>query len=80
MALRKIREIGDPCLNKKCRDVEVFDSKLHALLDDMKETMQLANGEDKEKVIAQWSDLAQPIVRNAVKDLVVKSKKKGLFF
>lgn len=44
MALRKIREIGDPCLNKKCRDVEVFDSKLHALLDDMKETMQLANG------------------------------------
>ena len=43
-------------------------------------TMQLANGEDKEKVIAQWSDLAQPIVRNAVKDLVVKSKKKGLFF
>lgn len=44
MALRKIREIGDPCLNKKCRDVEVFDSKLHALLDDMKETMILANG------------------------------------
>lgn len=43
-------------------------------------TMQLANGEDKETVISQWSDLAQPIVRNAVKDLVFKTKKKGLFF
>ena len=44
MALRKIREIGDPCLSKKCREVEVFDKKLHDLLDDMKETMLLANG------------------------------------
>lgn len=43
-------------------------------------TMQLVNGEDKEKVIFQWSELAQPIVRNAVKDLVIKTKKKGLFF
>lgn len=44
MALRKIREIGDPCLTKKCRDVEKFDSKLHTLLDDMQETLLLANG------------------------------------
>ena len=44
MALRKIREIGDSCLTKKCRDVEKFDSKLHTLLDDMKETLALANG------------------------------------
>lgn len=43
-------------------------------------TMQLVNGEDKEKVISQWSELAQPIVRNAVQNLVIKSKKKGLFF
>ncbi len=43
-------------------------------------TMQLVNGEDMEKIIAQWSELAQPIVRNAVKDLVIKTKKKGLFF
>lgn len=43
-------------------------------------TMQLVNGEDKKKVISQWSELAQPIVRNAVKDLVIKTKKKGLFF
>ena len=44
MAIRKIREIGDPCLNKKCREVEKFDSKLHVLLDDMTETMTRANG------------------------------------
>ena len=44
MALRKIREIGDPCLKKVCRDVEKFDERLHTLLDDMKETLAEANG------------------------------------
>lgn len=44
MAIRNIREIGDPCLKKKCREVENFDGKLHTLLDDMKETLILANG------------------------------------
>lgn len=44
MAIRKIREIGDSCLKKKCREVEKFDSKLHNLLDDMQDTMLLANG------------------------------------
>lgn len=44
MAIRKIREIGDPCLNKVCRPVEKFDAKLHTLLDDMAETLEKANG------------------------------------
>ena len=44
MAIRKIREIGDPCLKKKCREVENFDEKLHTLLDDMQETLILSNG------------------------------------
>ncbi len=44
MALRKIREIGDSCLKKKCREVEKFDERLHTLLDDMKETLLEANG------------------------------------
>lgn len=44
MAIRKIREIGDSCLKKKCREVEKFDQKLHDLLDDMQDTMLLANG------------------------------------
>ena len=42
--------------------------------------MQLVNGEEEAKVVAQWSELAQPIVKNAVKDLVIKKKKKGIFF
>ncbi len=44
MAYRKIREIGDPCLKKKCRPVTEFDERLHALLDDMKETLRMAEG------------------------------------
>lgn len=43
-------------------------------------TMELMNGKDMEEVIAQWSELSQPIVRNAVKDLVIKRGKKGFFF
>ena len=43
-------------------------------------TMQLVNGEEKEKIISQWTPMVQPIVRNAVKDIVIKDKKRGLFF
>ena len=42
--------------------------------------MQLVNGVEEEKVVAQWSDMAKPIVKNAVKDLVIENKKKGIFF
>ena len=44
MALRNILVQGDPTLNKKSRPVEKFDEKLHTLLDDMKETLEDANG------------------------------------
>lgn len=44
MALRKVIEIGDPILNKKCRPIEKFDDKLATLIDDMFETMYAANG------------------------------------
>ena len=42
--IREIVKIGDEVLRKKCHSVEKFDAKLHALLDDMYETMQEANG------------------------------------
>lgn len=42
--------------------------------------MQLANGEDKETVLSQWSEVARPVVENAIKNMTFKSKKKGLFF
>lgn len=44
MALRNIVKTPDDILKKKSRNVEVFDKKLHTLLDDMAETMEEANG------------------------------------
>jgi peptide deformylase len=44
MALRKIVQVGDDVLRKKCFEVTKFDEKLHLLLDDMKETLQDAKG------------------------------------
>lgn len=44
MALRKIVVQGDHCLNKVCRPVTEFNSRLHALLDDMLDTLADANG------------------------------------
>jgi peptide deformylase len=44
MALRTIREKGDPILSKKSRPVTEFGQRLHTLLDDMLETVKAANG------------------------------------
>lgn len=44
MALRKIVEVGDECLLKKCRPVTEFNRHLHELLDDMAETLTDAGG------------------------------------
>ncbi len=39
MGIRKILTVKEPALHKTCRPVESFDSKLHSLLDDMRETL-----------------------------------------
>ncbi len=44
MAIRKIVTLGDEVLRKKSRPVVKFDEKLWQLLDDMKETMEKAEG------------------------------------
>ncbi len=44
MALRKILNDQDPALHKVCKPVESFDSKLHRLLDDMRETLIESGG------------------------------------
>lgn len=44
MALREIVKDGDPLLRKKSHPVEKFDGRLHALLDDMLETMRASDG------------------------------------
>lgn len=44
MALRQILLEGDPALLKKSRKVTNFDERLHILIDDMRETLMLAEG------------------------------------
>lgn len=44
MAVRNIIQIGEDILRKKVRKYEVFDQRLHTLLDDMLQTMQENDG------------------------------------
>ena len=44
MALRNIRELGDPVLNKVCLEVKEMNERNSQLIDDMLETMYDANG------------------------------------
>ncbi len=44
MALRTIRLLGDPVLNKVCREVKEVTPKIRALIEDMLETMYEAQG------------------------------------
>ncbi len=44
MGLRKILTDKEPALHKVCKPVEVFDRKLHKLLDDMVETLVDSGG------------------------------------
>ena len=44
MALRNIREMGDPVLNKVCKEVKEVTPRIRELIQDMVETMYDANG------------------------------------
>lgn len=44
MALRTIREMGDPVLNKVCKEVKEINDRTLDLIDDMFDTMYEANG------------------------------------
>ena len=44
MALREIREQGDPILTKPCREVKELTPRIRELIEDMFETMYEANG------------------------------------
>ena len=68
MAKRIILQSPDPILSKKCRPVEVFDEKLHVLLDDMRETLEEADG----------AGLAAPQVA-VLKRVCVVSTEEGYF-
>ena len=44
MAIRNVVQVGDDVLRQKCMPVEKFDEKLHALLEDMKDTVKKEEG------------------------------------
>lgn len=44
MAIRKIREMGDPVLNKRCKEVTEITPRIQDLIDDMFETLYEAEG------------------------------------
>lgn len=44
MALRTIREMGDPVLTKQCKEITVVNSRLRTLVEDMLDTMYDAEG------------------------------------
>lgn len=44
MAIRNIREMGDPVLNKVCKEVKEITDRTRELIDDMFDTMYEANG------------------------------------
>ena len=44
MATRKVREMGDPVLSKKCKEVTEITPRLQDLIDDMFETLYEENG------------------------------------
>ena len=44
MAVKEIVQVGNPILRKRASEVKEFNSELHTLLDDMKDTLFFANG------------------------------------
>ena len=44
MAIRNVREMGDPVLNKNCKEVKEINRRTLELIDDMFETMYEADG------------------------------------
>jgi peptide deformylase len=44
MAIRNIREFGDPVLNKPCKEVTEVTPRIRELIEDMLDTMYAANG------------------------------------
>ena len=44
MAIRKIREMGDPVLGKVCKEVTEVTPRIQELIDDMFDTLYEANG------------------------------------
>ncbi|HQC54353.1 MAG TPA: peptide deformylase [Clostridia bacterium] len=69
MAIRNIFKDGEPVLRRKAREVKDFDERLAELLDDMKETLDLADG----------VGLAAPQVGISKRVIIVDTPDEGFF-
>jgi hypothetical protein len=43
-------------------------------------TIQMTEGMELEETLKQWPEAKLPVVKRALSELTIKSKKKGLFF
>lgn len=60
--------------------IAVSKDQISRLPEIMISVMQCVNGESPEKVVAQWEELARPVVETALEGLDLSKKKKGFFF
>ena len=60
--------------------IPVSKEQINRLPEIMISIMQCVNGENPEKVVAQWEELARPVVETALEGLDLSKKKKGFFF
>lgn len=83
MALLEVRTIGDPVLDRKSAEVEVFDAELASFLDDMMETMRVKDGiglaapqvgVSKRVVVIELDGVAHEIINPRIVDKRGKEK------
>ncbi len=60
--------------------IPVSKEQINRLPEIMISIMQCVNGENPEKVVEQWEELARPVVETALEGLDLSKKKKGFFF
>ena len=78
MAIRNIREMGDPVLNKTCKEVTEITERTMNLIDDMFDTMYEAQGVGL--AAPQVGILKRIVVIDTTgEDPILSSKVQGLF-
>ena len=62
------------------RTLAISPEEIDALPEIIISTMQLVDGMSRKDAVEQWPELKRPVVENAIKDVNINVRKKGLFF
>ena len=62
------------------RTLAISPEEIDALPEIIISTMQLVEGMSRKDAVTQWPELRRPVVENAIKDINLNIRKKGLFF